>query len=83
MDATALNKALERWRRLARGSGATKDIAQSLVDELEAAGIALVPVNPSESADTAKSLLLRRADRLERDGDSLAGLKLRLQAIGG
>ena len=79
----ALIQAIARFRRVARSNTATKDIAQSLLDELDLAGFSLVAPQKAEEIKTANSLLIRRAEKVERDGDQLEGLRLRLQAIGG
>lgn len=79
----SLARAIELFRRKARSNVATKDIAQSLLDELEAAGFSLVSPQQAAEVETANSLLIRRAEKVERDGDQLEGLRLRLQALGG
>lgn len=79
----SLNRAIEKFRRVARSNVATKDISQAFLDELAAAGFTLVSAQQVATVETANSLLLRRAEKVERDGDQLEGLRLRLQAIGG
>lgn len=79
----ALSRAIEMFRRAARTNVATKDIAQAFLDELEVAGFTLVSAQQVATVETTNSLLLRRAEKVERDGDQLEGLRLRLQAIGG
>jgi hypothetical protein len=66
-----------------RGRISSQEMAGDLIARLEAQGLRIEAIPSDIPEEGTSSLLLRRAAKLERNGEPLDGLRLRLQAIGG